>query len=234
MKHGKKFNEAKEKATAATHYTLRGAMEKAKEVKFVKFDESVDMAFKLGVDPRHADQLVRGTVSLPHGSGKTVRVLVIAKGDKAQEARDAGADMVGDDEYLEKIGGGWTDVDAIVATPDMMGQLGRLGKILGPRGLMPNPKTGTVTMDVAKAVKELKGGRIEYRVDKTGNIMASVGKLSFEIDALVENAGALADAVIKARPSAAKGTYLKNASISSTMGPGLKLDTTALQAGLKK
>ncbi len=234
MKHGKKFNEAKEKATAATHYTLRAAMEKAREVKFVKFDESVDMAFKLGVDPRHADQLVRGTVSLPHGSGKTVRVLVIAKGDKAQEARDAGADMVGDDEYLEKIGGGWTDVDAIVATPDMMGQLGRLGKILGPRGLMPNPKTGTVTMDVAKAVKELKGGRIEYRVDKTGNIMASVGKLSFEVDALVENASALADAVIKARPSAAKGTYLKNASISSTMGPGLKLDTTALQAGLKK
>lgn len=234
MKHGKKFNEAKEKSQATTHYTLLAAVEKAKEVKYVKFDESVDMAFKLGVDPRHADQLVRGTVSLPHGSGKTVRVLVITKGDKAQEARDAGADMVGDDEYLEKISGGWTDVDAIIATPDMMGQLGRLGKILGPRGLMPNPKIGTVTMDVAKAVKELKGGRIEYRVDKTGNIMASVGKLSFEIDALVENASALADAVIKARPSAAKGTYLKSASISSTMGPGLKLDTTALQAGLKK
>ena len=234
MKHGKKFNEATKKSQATTHYTLRAALEKAKEIKFVKFDESVDMAFKLGVDPRHADQLVRGTVSLPHGSGKTIRVLVITKGEKAQEARDAGADMVGDDEYLEKIAGGWTDVDAIVATPDMMGQLGRLGKILGPRGLMPNPKIGTVTMDVTKAVKELKGGRIEYRVDKTGNVMASVGKLSFEIDALVENASVLADAVIKARPSAAKGTYLKNASISSTMGPGLKLDTTALQAGLKK
>lgn len=233
MKHGKKFTEAKKQAAEQPLYTLAEAIDKLKAVKFSKFDESVDLAFRLGVDPRKADQMVRGTVALPHGTGKTVRVLVITKGDKVQEAKDAGADMVGAEEYIEKIQGGWTDVDAIVATPDMMGQLGRLGKILGPRGLMPNPKTGTVTPDVKKAITELKAGRIEYRVDKTGNVMASIGKTSFENQALSENAAALADAVLRARPVTAKGTYLKTVSISSTMGPGFKLDVGALQADLK-
>jgi large subunit ribosomal protein L1 len=230
MKHGKKFRAAHAEAKSREVYTLPEAVDKLKQVKFAKFDESVDLAFRIGVDPRKADQMVRGTVSLPHGTGKSVRVLVITKGEKEEEARQAGADMVGSDEYIAKIQGGWTDVDAIVATPDMMGQLGRLGKVLGPRGLMPNPKTGTVTTDVAKAVRELKGGRIEYRVDKTGNVAAPVGKASFEAKALVENAQALADAVVRARPSTAKGTYLKNATLSSTMGPGFKLDLAALQA----
>jgi large subunit ribosomal protein L1 len=234
MKHGKKFNSALTEARSRELYTLPEAVDQLKKVKFARFDESVDLAFRIGVDPRKADQMVRGTVSLPHGTGKTVRVLVITKGEKEEEARAAGADMVGSDEYLAKIQGGWTDVDAIVATPDMMGQLGRLGKVLGPRGLMPNPKTGTVTVDVAKAVRELKGGRIEYRVDKTGNVAAPVGKASFEAKALVENAQALTDAVLRARPSTAKGTYIKNASISSTMGPGFKLDVAALHAENKK
>jgi large subunit ribosomal protein L1 len=234
MKHGKKFKVAHTEAKSRDVYSLPEAVDKLKQVKFARFDESVDLAFRIGVDPRKADQMVRGTVSLPHGTGKAVRVLVITKGEKEEEARAAGADMVGSDEYIAKIQAGWTDVDAIVATPDMMGQLGRLGKVLGPRGLMPNPKTGTVTTDVAKAVRELKGGRIEYRVDKTGNVAAPVGKASFESKALVENAQALADAVLRARPSTAKGTYLKNASISSTMGPGFKLDVAALQAEHKK
>lgn len=234
MKHGKKYTSAKEKAAVKPAYALPEAVEKLKEVKYAKFDESVEMSFRLGVDPRKADQMVRGTVALPHGTGKKIRVLVITKGEKQQEAKDAGADMVGAEEFLEKIQGGWTDVDAIIATPDMMGQLGRLGKVLGPRGLMPNPKTGTVTNDVAKAVKELKAGRIEYRVDKTGNVMASVGKTSFEAKAITENAAALADAILRARPSTAKGTYLKGASICSTMGPGFKLDVATLQADLKK
>jgi large subunit ribosomal protein L1 len=234
MRHGKKYNAAKEKAVVKPAYSLPEAVEKIKEVKYAKFDESVEMSFRLGVDPRKADQMVRGTVALPHGTGKKIRVLVITKGEKQQEAKDAGADMVGAEEYLEKILGGWTDIDAIIATPDMMGQLGRLGKVLGPRGLMPNPKTGTVTNDVAKAVKELKAGRIEYRVDKTGNVMASVGKTSFEANAITENAAALADAILRARPSTAKGTYLRNASICSTMGPGFKLDVATLQADLKK
>jgi large subunit ribosomal protein L1 len=234
MKHGKKFKAAAAEAQGKALYTLPEAVEQLKKVKFAKFDESVDLSFRIGVDPRKADQMVRGTVSLPHGTGKTVRVLVITKGEKEAEARAAGADLVGSDEFIAKIQGGWTDIDAIVATPDMMGQLGRLGKVLGPRGLMPNPKTGTVTTDVAKAVRELKGGRIEYRVDKTGNVAAPVGKASFEARALVENAQALADAVLRARPSTAKGTYLRNASISSTMGPGFKLDVTALHADNKK
>lgn len=234
MKHGKKFRAADEAAKGKEVYTLPEAVDKLKQVKFAKFDESVDMVFRLGVDPRKADQMVRGTVSLPHGTGKSVRVLVITKGEKEEEARQAGADMVGSDEFIAKIQGGWTDVDAIVATPEMMGQLGRLGKVLGPRGLMPNPKTGTVTTDVAKAVKELKGGRIEYRVDKSGNVAAPVGKASFEAKALVENAQALADAVVRARPSTAKGTYLRTASISSTMGPGFKLDPAALVTEHKK
>jgi large subunit ribosomal protein L1 len=234
MKHGKKFNAALKQARTQDTYTLAEAVEKIKEVKFARFDESVEMAFRLGVDPRKADQMVRGTVALPHGTGKNVRVLVITKGEKTQEATDAGADMVGAEEYIEKIQGGWTDVDAVVATPDMMGQLGRLGKILGPRGLMPNPKTGTVTQDVAKAVKELKAGRIEYRVDKTGNVMASIGKVSFEGQQLLENAVTLAEAILRARPSAAKGTYLKNVALCSTMGPGIKVDTASLQAELKK
>jgi len=234
MRHGKKYSGAKEVAAAKPAYDLADAVAKLKEIKYAKFDETVEMSFRLGVDPRKADQMVRGTVALPHGTGKKIRVLVLTKGEKEQEAKDAGADMVGSDEYIEKIQGGWTDVDAIVATPDMMGQIGRLGKILGPRGLMPNPKTGTVTADVGKAVKELKAGRIEYRVDKTGNVMAAIGKASFGADALVENASVLAEAILRARPSTAKGTYLKNASICSTMGPGFKLDVTALQAQLRK
>ena len=189
----------------------------------VKFVESLDCAVRLGVDPRHADQMVRGTVSLPHGTGKTVRVLVIAKGAKIQEALDAGADHAGFEDYLEKIKSGWADVDVVVATPDSMAELGKLGKVLGPKGLMPNPKSGTVTMDVAKAVKEVKGGKIEFRVEKTGIVHTSLGKLNFETEKLVDNAKAFLNTIIKMRPSSAKGQYIKSLFLSSTMGPGLKV-----------
>jgi large subunit ribosomal protein L1 len=188
-----------------------------------KFDETVDVAVRLGVDPRHADQVVRGTVVLPHGTGKSVRVLVLAQGDRAQEAQAAGADFVGP-EYLQKLKDGWLDCDVIVATPDMMGQLGPLGRILGPRGLMPNPKAGTVTMDVARAVREIKAGKIEFRVDKTGNVHAPVGKASFTAEQLAANVQAFMETIVRAKPSAAKGTYLRSATISSTMGPGVRLD----------
>ena len=200
------------------------------KVKFAKFDETVELSVRLGVDPKHADQMVRGTVVLPHGLGKSKKVLVIASADKQKEAQEAGADEVGGDEVVEKILGGWMDFEAVVATPDMMRGVGRLGKVLGPRGLMPNPKTGTVTTDIAKAVKEIKAGKVEFRVDKTGIVHAPVGKTSFAQDALIANAQALVDSIVKAKPPAAKGRYLKSITVSSTMGPGVRIDTTSVEA----
>ena len=205
-------------------YPAAEALALAKETSPTKFDATVEVAFRLGVDPRKADQMVRGTVNLPHGTGKTARVVVFAAGDKADAARAAGADEVGADDLMEKIAGGWTDFDAAVATPDMMGKVGRLGKILGPRGLMPNPKTGTVTMDVAKAVEEIKGGKIEFRVDKHANLHFIVGKVSFSHEALLENFQAALDEVNRLKPSAAKGRYIKKATVSTTMGPGIPVD----------
>ena len=228
-KHGKKYNQAAGKVEQRP-YPLRDAIQVAKDSAFAKFDETVEVALRLGVDPKHADQMVRGTVVLPHGLGKTARVLVFASGDKMREAEAAGADVVGGDELAKEIEGGRLDFDAVVATPDMMRVVGRLGKVLGPRGLMPNPKAGTVTLDVAKAVQDIKAGKVEFRVDKTGIIHAPVGKLSFGVDKLKENADALIGAVIKAKPSAAKGKYVKAASLSSTMGPGIKVDEAALVA----
>jgi len=220
---GKKFREAQQKINAVEEYDLAAAVELVKEMSTVKFDASVDVALKLGVDPRHADQVVRGTVMLPHGTGKTVSVLVICNEAKAAEATEAGADYVGFEDYIEKIQNGWTDVDVIIATPDVMGKLGRVGKILGPRGLMPNPKSGTVTMDVAKAVSEVKAGKIEFRVDKAGNVHAPVGKVSFGAEQLVENITSFVKEVVRLKPSAAKGQYLQNMSVSSTMSPGVKV-----------
>jgi large subunit ribosomal protein L1 len=230
---GKKYKAAKEKIGESVTLNIDEAVAKVKENAFAKFDETVEMSVRLGVDPKQADQMVRGTVALPNGTGKKVRILVITKGEKEQDARDAGADHVGNDEYLEKLKGGWADIDVIVATPDMMSKLGPLGKLLGPRGLMPNPKAGTVTNDVAKAVKEIKAGKIEYRVDKTGNVGVPIGKVSFAQEALVQNAMSFMDAVVKAKPASAKGTYLKNVAISSTMGVGIKLSTQDLLARLK-
>jgi large subunit ribosomal protein L1 len=221
---GKKFRAASAKVDRTRVYSVPEAVILVKQSAFAKFDETVDVAVNLGVDPRHADQVVRGTVVLPHGTGKSVRVLVIAQGDRAREAEAAGADFVGV-EYIQKIKDGWLDTDVIVATPDVMGQLGALGKVLGPRGLMPNPKAGTVTMDVTKAVREIKAGKIEFRVDKTGNVHAPVGKVSFGPEQLTENVQTFMETIVRARPSAAKGTYIKSATISSTMGPGVKLDT---------
>ena len=228
-KHGKKYREAVRKVEARA-YPLKDALQLAKDASYVKFDETVEVALRLGVDPKHADQMVRGTVVLPHGLGKTARVLVFASGEKIREAEEAGADHVGGEELAKKIEGGWLDFDAVVATPDMMRVVGRLGKVLGPRGLMPNPKAGTVAMDVAKAVQEIKAGKVEFRVDKTGIIHAPVGKLSFGTDRLKENADALIGAVIKAKPSAAKGKYVRGISLSSTMGPGIKVDEAAATA----
>jgi large subunit ribosomal protein L1 len=224
---GKKFRAAAEKIDGQHRYQLREAVELAKSIAFAKFDETLEVTMVLGVDPRKADQMVRGTVILPHGLGKKKRVLVIASAEKIQEARDAGADEVGGEDAIDRIKGGWMDFDAVVATPDMMRLVGQLGKILGPRGLMPNPKTGTVTFDVAKAVEETKAGKVEYRVDKTGVIHVGVGKVSFELDNLVENAQTLIDAVLKAKPSAAKGKYVKNVVVGTTMGPGIKIETAA-------
>jgi len=225
---GKKFEAAKAKVQDRA-YTLEEALPLVKELKYVKFDETVEVAIRLGVDPKHADQMVRGTVVLPHGLGKSKRVLVIAGAEKQKEAQDAGADITGGDDVVEKILGGWMDFDAVVATPDMMRGVGRLGKVLGPRGLMPNPKTGTVTTDIAKAVREIKAGKVEFRVDKTGIVHAPLGKVSFAADALVANAHALMDSILKAKPAAAKGKYLKSITVSSTMGPGVRIDTTAVE-----
>lgn len=222
---GKKFRAAVEQVDASRLYTVDEAVELSKKVAFAKFDETVELAMTLGVDPRKADQMVRGTVVLPHGLGRTKRVVVIASPDKIQEAQDAGADEAGGDDIVTRIKGGWLDFDALIATPDMMRSVGQLGKILGPRGLMPNPKTGTVTADVSRAVRETKAGKVEFRVDKTGVIHAPVGKVSFDQERLTENAKALIDAVMRAKPSAAKGKYVKNATLSSTMGPGIRLNT---------
>jgi large subunit ribosomal protein L1 len=231
-KAGKKFAAARQQVPDRPH-TVEEAVPLMQKVKFAKFDETVELAMRLGVDPKHADQMVRGTVVLPHGLGKSKKVLAIAGGDKQREAADAGADHVGGEELVEKIQGGWMDFDAVVATPDMMRAVGKLGKVLGPRGLMPNPKTGTVTMDIGKAVREIKAGKVEFRVDKTGIVHAPVGKVSFPANNLVENAHALIDSVIKAKPSAAKGKYLKSVTLSSTMGPGITIDTTVQEAGAK-
>jgi len=223
-RHGKKFAAAAAEVQGRT-YTIEEAIPLIQKVKFAKFDETVEMALRLGVDPKHADQMVRGTVVLPHGLGKSKRVLAIAGADKQKEASDAGADHVGGDELVEKILGGWVDFDAVVATPDMMRAVGRLGKVLGPRGLMPNPKTGTVTPNVAQAIKEIKAGKVEFRVDKTGIIHAPVGKTSFSSDKLIDNTHALVDSVVRAKPPAAKGKYLRTVTVSSTMGPGVAIDT---------
>ena len=223
MKESKRIKSVKEKADLRKEYTLEEAVKKLKEISNVKFTESLDCAIRLGVDPRRADQMVRGTVSLPNGTGKEVKVLVIAKGSKAQDALDAGADFSGFEEYLEKIKNGWTDVDVIVATPDVMADLGKLGRILGPKGLMPNPKSGTVTMDVAQAVKEVKAGKIEFRVDKTGIINTSLGKISFPEDKLVENVRAFLTTIIKMKPASAKGQYVKSLYLTTTMGPGFRI-----------
>ncbi len=223
--YGKKFRAASERRDIAKSYEAKQAIALVKQMSFAKFDETVEVAVRLGVDPRHADQVVRGTVVLPAGTGKTMRVLVIAVGAKAQEATDAGADFVGT-EFLAKIKEGWLDFDVMIATPDQMGQIGQLGRVLGPRGLMPNPKAGTVTFDVGKAVRESKGGKIEFRVDKGGNVHAPIGKVSFEPDALATNFAALMDTLVRSKPTAAKGVYIRNVAISSTMGPGVSVDTT--------
>jgi large subunit ribosomal protein L1 len=223
-RHGKKFASAAAKVPAEMKLDdATQALELVKQSSFAKFDETVDVAVRLGVDPRHADQVVRGTVVLPHGTGKTLRVLVLAQGEKEKEARDAGADYAGLD-FVQKIKDGWLEFDAVVATPDVMGQVGQLGRVLGPRGLMPTPKAGTVTFDVGKAVKDIKGGKIEYRVDKTGNLHAPIGRVSFSAQALADNLNAFMDNVVRARPSSAKGNYLRSVTVSSTMGPGVALD----------
>ena len=226
-KHGKKYRAALEKLEPGRKYDLATGVAKVKEIAFAKFDETVELTVWLGVDPRKADQLVRGTIVLPHGLGKSKTVLVIAQGDKLREAEEAGADIIGGEDIVTRIKGGWTDFDAVIATPDMMRLVGGLGKVLGPRGLMPNPKTGTVTFDVANAVKETKAGKVEYRVDKTGVIHVGVGKVSFENDKLRENAKALLDAVVKAKPATAKGKYVKKVNLASTMSPGVLLDEAA-------
>ncbi len=222
---GKKYQQAREKVER-NDYSLDEAIKLMQEVKFVQFDETAEIALRLGVDPRHADQMVRGTVVLPNGLGKQVKVCVLAQGEKAKEAEEAGAENVGSEELVDKIQGGWMDFDAVVATPDMMKSVGKLGRVLGPRGLMPNPKAGTVTFDVAKAVKDIKAGKVEFRVDKNGVIHAPFGRLSFEYEQLIQNARSLIEAVVRAKPAASKGRYLKGVSVSSTMGPGIRVDTS--------
>ncbi|MGN6182272.1 MAG: 50S ribosomal protein L1 [Thermoanaerobaculia bacterium] len=228
-KHGKKYRAAAEKVEQRP-YQLDEAFGLLKQIAFAKFNETVELSMLLGVDPKHADQMVRGTTVLPHGTGQTVRVLVIAQGEKQKEAQDAGADFVGGDDVVDRIQGGWTDFDAVIATPDMMRSVGKLGKVLGPRGLMPNPKTGTVTFDVAKAIQEIKAGKVEFRVDKTSIIHVPVGKISFSADQLQENASAIITAVRKAKPSAAKGKYVRSIYISSTMSPSVLIDPAVGEA----
>jgi large subunit ribosomal protein L1 len=228
MKRGKKYLAAQEKVEPNRKYSLEEGVAKVKEVAFAKFDETVELTMWLGVDPRKADQLVRGTIVLPHGlGGKTKTVVVIAQGDKIREAEEAGADIVGGEDIVDRIKGGWLDFDALIATPDMMGKVGQLGKVLGPRGLMPNPKTGTVTMDVKTAIQETKAGKVEYRVDKTGVIHSPVGKVSFDDGKLLENTRVLINAVMKAKPTTAKGRYLKKINLAATMSPGILLDELA-------
>ena len=233
MKQGKRYQTAVELTNDKESYELGEALELVKKAASAKFDETVELAARLGVDPRHSDQQVRGTVVLPHGTGKSKRVLVLTKGEKEKEAAEAGADFVGSDEFVEKIKGGWVDVDAVVATPDFMSEVGKLGRVLGPRGLMPNPKTGTVTFDIAKAVRDIKAGKIVYRVDKGGIVHAPVGKASFEISKLMENTMTLLKELVRARPAAAKGQFIRSVTLSSTMGPGIRLDWAALQPLLK-
>jgi large subunit ribosomal protein L1 len=227
---GKKYQEATKLVDRSKAYSVNEAIELAKKTSTVKFDATVEAAFRLGVDPKKADQQIRGAVVLPNGTGKTQRVLVFAKGEKLKEAEAAGADYVGDAEYINKIQQGWFEFDVIVATPDMMGEVGKLGRVLGPKGLMPNPKTGTVTFDVAKAVNEIKAGKVEYRVDKAGNIHVPIGKVSFEDQKLVENFNTIFETMMKVKPSAAKGTYMKNVAVSTTMGPGVKVDPSTASA----
>jgi large subunit ribosomal protein L1 len=227
-KHGKKYKNAIESLDRETQVPLSEALDQVKEMAFAKFDETVEIAMRLGVDPKHADQMVRGTVVLPHGTGRTQRVLVFASGEKIKEAEEAGADYAGGEELAEKIQGGWLDFDAVVATPDMMRVVGGLGRVLGPRGMMPNPKTGTVTMDVAKAVGDIKAGKVEFRVDKNGIIHAPLGKVSFEADQLKANADTLVTTILKAKPPAAKGKYIRTVNVSSTMGPAVQVDASQM------
>jgi large subunit ribosomal protein L1 len=228
-KRGKKYLEAKKKVTAAKNTDFTEAVKTSIDSSFAKFDETIDVSVKLGVDPRHADQMVRGSVILPNGIGKEVKVLVFAKGEKEKEALDAGADFAGNDEFIEKIKGGWLEFDKAVATPDMMGSVGKIGKILGPRGLMPNAKTGTVTFDVARAVQELKAGKIEFRVEKAGIVHVPMGKVSFGVEKIVQNLTAFLETIVRLKPASSKGTYLKGVAISTTMGPGVKIDTALVK-----
>ncbi len=230
MNHGKRYDNASKKVEHAKLYDMDAAVKLVKETATAKFDETIELSANLGVDPRQADQQVRGTVVLPHGTGRTVRVLVLARGEKEREATEAGADFVGADEFIPKLQAGWTDIDVIIATPDLMGDVGKLGRVLGPRGLMPNPKSGTVTFDVAKAVRDVKAGKVEYRVDKQANLHIPIGKGSFEQEKLLENLKVLIHEIIRAKPSASKGRYIKSMSISSTMGPSVKLDSQAIVA----
>lgn len=226
---GKKYDAASAKIEKTKLYSLEEAVKLVPEMAPAKFDEVVDLAVRLGVDPKQSEQMVRGTVVLPNGTGKKVRVLVFAKGEKEKEAKDAGADFVGGEDLIEKVSKGWLDFDSVVATPDMMGAVGKLGKILGPRGLMPNPKIGTVTFDITKAVKEIKAGKVEFKVDKSGNVHASIGKVSFGVQKLKENLLALLDGIIKAKPSTSKGIYLRSITLATTMGPGVKIDTIGVR-----
>ena len=233
MKRSKRYTELRKKISGESPFEVDAAIKLAKETKSAKFDETVDVAFRLGLDVKRSDQQIRGTVVLPHGTGRTVRILVFATGEKIREAEEAGADFVGGTEYVEKIQGGWLEVDTIIATPDMMKDVGKLGRILGPRGLMPNPKTGTVTPDVTKAVSDAKAGKIEYRTDKTGNVHAGIGKVSFDELQLRENLIELAREIVRAKPAAAKGTYINNVTISTTMGPGIDISAASLMDAMK-
>lgn len=233
MQHSKRYKQISGKVERGKEYSLEEAISLLKEVASTKFDESVEVAVRLGVDPRHADQMIRGTVSLPNGTGKTVRVLVMTKGGKEKEAQEAGADHVGLDEYIEKIQQGWSDCDVIIATPDVMSMVGKLGKILGPKGMMPNPKSGTVTFEVGQAVKEVKAGKIDFRVDRNGNLHVAAGKISFEVSKIKENVKAFLEMVMRLKPASAKGQYLRSVTLSSTMGPGIRLDRSALLEEMK-